>query len=171
MKQKEKRSLTRIKVFFGIYCLGMLWLLFDRTGAAEGVSYWDQVQKNLNLTPLHTIRNYWHVLTNRAYYTEKWGFASVYEYHARHAFLNLVGNVVMFVPLGYFLPRLFPRLRNLLVFLLAFLGLLAAVELTQLFTLLGSCDVDDLILNLAGAWIGWCGCLLWRREKKHGKPA
>ena len=33
--------------------------------------------------------------------------------------------------------------------------LIAVVETTQLFTLLGSCDVDDLILNLLGAALGY----------------
>ena len=32
---------------------------------------------------------------------------------------------------------------------------ITAVELAQLFTLLGSCDIDDLILNVLGAALGY----------------
>ena len=35
------------------------------------------------------------------------------------------------------------------------LGIMLAVEVAQLFTLRGSFDVDDLILNLLGAAIGY----------------
>lgn len=34
-------------------------------------------------------------------------------------------------------------------------GIIVAVELLQLFTLLGSCDIDDLILNMIGAFLGY----------------
>ena len=34
-------------------------------------------------------------------------------------------------------------------------AVIAAVEAVQLFTLLGSCDVDDLLLNLLGVLLGW----------------
>ena len=39
------------------------------------------------------------------------------------------------------------------------MGIIVIIELIQLFTLLGSCDIDDLLLNTIGAVIGW---LLWR---------
>ena len=167
MKQKEKQRLARRKIFFGAYCLLMLWLLFDRTGAETGVSYWQQVKENLNLTPLRTIEDYWHVLANPAYYLEKWEPA-VYEYNVRHAVINLAGNVIMFLPFGFFLPGIYRKMEKFLRCLLAAAVVLVLVELTQLFTLLGSCDVDDLILNLAGVTIGWCTWKAgrhWRKKK------
>ena len=33
--------------------------------------------------------------------------------------------------------------------------IITAVEIAQLLTLVGSCDVDDLILNLAGSTVGY----------------
>jgi len=169
MRQKEKQRLSCARLLFGIYCLGMLWLLFRWGRTAEEGLYWELVWKNLNLTPLRTISNYWHVLTNREYYLEKWEFASVYRYHVRHVVINLVGNVLMFVPMGYFFPAIYPKMRNVLLCLLTAAGVLILVELTQLFTLLGICDVDDLILNLAGVLIGWCFwkiSVLYRNRKK-----
>ena len=43
-----------------------------------------------------------------------------------------------------------------------------AVELIQLITKTGSCDVDDILLNTAGGMIGFA-CYAWlrRRRRKH----
>lgn len=128
---------------FIIYCAVMLWLLFDRSGSIEGVEYWEQVQQSLNLVPLHTILQYVRLLSSSR------------EILVQLAVINLVGNVVMFIPLGFFLPRVFPKLRRLWKTLLATGLSISLIEIVQLFTLLGSCDIDDLILNLIGAALGF----------------
>lgn len=130
-------------ILFAAYCALMLWLLFDRPGHIDGIPYWDQLLPNLNLMPFRTLRLFFGLLGDHR------------PYLVRTALINLLGNVVMFVPLGLFLPLLFPRLRKLWRAMLTASLLIAAVEITQLFTLLGSCDVDDLILNLAGAAVGY----------------
>ena len=61
----------------------------------------------------------------------------------------------MFIPLGFLLPCLWPRLRSFGRFLPAIVAIIVVIELTQLFTLLGSCDIDDLLLNTIGAVIGF----------------
>ena len=166
MAKKRKKQSDTAAVLFGIYGIIMLYLLFIRNRTAvDGVPYWQQVMSNYNLTPFHTIDNYWHVLTNKAYYMEKWGAASIYRYNARHAFVNLAGNVVMFVPLGTLLPAANGKLRKFFRTFFACLGLVAAVEVLQLFTLLGSCDVDDLILNMIGVIIGYILWMLWSKRK------
>ena len=53
------------------------------------------------------------------------------------------------------LPVCFPKLRFLMRVLLTVTVLIVCVELIQLLTLVGSCDVDDLILNVLGAAIGF----------------
>lgn len=126
---------------FCIYCAMMLWLLFHRTGGIEGMPYWDQIHANLNLRPFHTIRLFLHVITRPDY--------------GNSALVNLGGNVFLFIPLGFFLPRVFPALGKFWRTALATALIITAVELAQLFTLLGSCDIDDLILNLLGAAIGY----------------
>lgn len=156
MAKKRKKQTDTAAVLFGIYGLIMLYLLFIRgRRAVEGIPYWEQVLNNYNLTPFYTTGNYWHILTNKAYYLEKWGAESIYRYQARHAFINLVGNVVMFVPLGALLPAANGKLRKFFRTFFACAGLIVAVEVLQLFTLLGSCDVDDLILNLGGVILGY----------------
>ena len=157
-----------VRFFFLVYVTMMLWLLFDRSGAVKGVPYWQQVQQNINLKPFHTVGSYWHILTNRAYYVEKWESASIYFYHARIAFVNLAGNVVMFVPLGCFIPAVWKKCASLFRCFFCALGMILAVEIFQLLTLLGSCDVDDLILNMAGVVLGY-GIYRLYHPKKHKK--
>lgn len=66
------------------------------------------------------------------------------------AFRNLAGNILAFVPIGILVPLLRRDLSLGFTFCVGF-ALSAAIELTQYFTGLGSCDIDDLILNVLGA--------------------
>lgn len=65
---------------------------------------------------------------------------------------NLAGNILAFVPIGIFIPLLRRSLSLGSTFLVGF-GLSAAIELTQYVTGLGSCDIDDIILNVFGAML------------------
>lgn len=122
---------------FCAYCLVMLWLLFvQRLGMAGAAS--------LNLRPFDTVRRFWWVLQN----SDQPGMVT-------HAVVNLAGNVVMFVPLGVLLPALWQRLRRFWLFMPAVTGIILTIEITQLLTRLGTCDVDDLILNLVGTFLGF----------------
>ena len=128
---------------FMAYGALMLWLLFDRPGFTPGIPYWDQVAQQLNLVPFRTLRLFAHLLDSGV------------RAHIRMAVINLGGNVIMFIPLGLLLPKVFPKLSSLLRVLLTTAAIITVVEIIQLFTLVGSCDIDDLILNVAGAAIGY----------------
>ena len=128
---------------FMAYCALMLWLLFDRPGYVPGVPYWEQAAGHLNLIPFRTLRLYAGLLVS-----------GVHAY-IRMAVINLGGNIIMFIPLGFLLPRVFSRITSLSRVLLTTAALIAAVEIIQLFTLVGSCDIDDLILNTLGAALGY----------------
>jgi glycopeptide antibiotics resistance protein len=69
---------------------------------------------------------------------------------------NIAGNVLMLVPMGMALPVLFEnkfdRFWKLVVFIVL---LVLAVEVLQFVTFAGSADIDDLILNTAGAALGY----------------
>lgn len=136
---------------FMAYGALMLWLLFDRPGYVPGIPYWEQVASHLNLVPMRTLRLFADLLD------------SSHPEYVRAAVINLFGNVLMFIPLGLLLPRVFPKLSTLFRVLLATAAVITLVELTQLFTLVGSCDIDDLILNVIGSAIGY-----WFH--KHTKP-
>ena len=156
MKKRRNTSAgPLVRLLFLIYCVGMLWLLFGgRYHANVQDTQLIQQGLNINLTPLHTLRQYWGLLmSDNAYYV-------------RHAVINLVGNVVMFVPLGLFLPWIWPSLRKFWTAVLWLLAILIFVETTQYITALGSCDVDDLILNFPGAIFGYClWCIGYRLKR------
>ena len=66
-----------------------------------------------------------------------------------HCIINLVGNVVLFLPPGWLLPHIWVRFRNFFRFFFTCLAAILLAEITQLLTLLGSFDIDDVILNMA----------------------
>ncbi len=130
--------------FLGIYGLAMIYLLFFQRSPSN-LDYWLFVQSSCNLYPLRTIREMLAQLDGGGYLT-------------RFAVVNLVGNMVLFVPLGL-LPAVWQRQQHFWVYTLTVGGLIVLVELLQLFTTLGSADIDDWLLNLLGAWIGFG---IWR---------
>ena len=128
---------------FIAYCTLMVWLLFDRPGYVEGVPYWQQVTQQLNLVPFRTLRLFAGLLDS--------GVRS----YILMAVINLGGNILMFIPLGFLLPRIFANCDSLLRVLLTTAAIITTVEVLQLFTLVGSCDIDDLILNVIGSALGF----------------
>ena len=152
MKKRSNHQHPFLRFLFVVYCSIMLWLLFGRSsGWTEGLSYQQMLQRNINLIPLYTIKNYLQVVIHR---TNDEVFT--------HCLINLLGNVLLFIPIGYLLPKIWKKQQRFFVFLLSVLLLIIIIELTQLFTLLGSFDIDDIILNLTGMIIGY---LIWRITK------
>lgn len=155
MAKKKPTRQPLVRFLFLAYALVLLWLLFGRPqGWVEGLSYKQMLQQNMNLVPLLTIKNYWYVVRN-----------SSDTDLLRHCIINLAGNVVLFIPIGYWLVRIWPRFRNFFLFLATCAGLILLVEALQLFTLLGSFDVDDILLNLVGMTIGYLFSLPRRKKK------
>lgn len=66
---------------------------------------------------------------------------------------NLIGNMLLFMPMAVFLPCLFRTMQKLWVFTLSMAVLLVAIEALQLLLSCGSCDIDDVLLNFAGTMI------------------
>ena len=66
----------------------------------------------------------------------------------------VLGNVVMFIPFG-FLGWIFPQLNNLKNLIITFVSAIVIVEALQYFSRLGVFDVDDVILNTFGVFLGW----------------
>lgn len=137
------KKIDSAKLLFAVYAAFMLWLLLGR-GISRSEDYWAQVQSNLNVIPLRTVTLYVRLLKN-----------ATSPYLIRHAVVNLVGNVVMFIPMGLLMPVAVPWAKTGRYFFLMTVCLVCLVELVQLFTLTGSCDVDDLLLNVVGAAIGY----------------
>ncbi len=141
MTRKQGRQLLIL-----LYALGMLWLLFfQREPRCWEMSYGDCLRSGLELELFRATRRYLYIARSDPF----------------TALVYLGGNILCFVPLGYFLSqngrRFWPTLGR------AF-GLILAVELTQYFTTLGYFDIDDLVSNLLGVLLGR---LLWRLCRKR----
>lgn len=133
-------------LLFALYCLWMLWLLF---GQRFGGGYTVELQ----LRPFRTLALFWNALT-----------ANPNPGMRTHAFINLMGNVVMFVPLGFCVPWIWQRWRKFWRHLCLMTGIILCVELSQLVLRLGTCDVDDLLLNVLGTSLGF---VLWKLLVSH----
>lgn len=112
------------------YLHGRLW---------DGFYTWDQVLASLGdlgdiFVPLREIRR------------------ALFGGHYWQWFL-LVGNIVMFMPIGFF-PTLLWRRWSWWKSLLAGFCASVTIEVSQLFTE-RSTDIDDVILNTLGALLGW----------------
>lgn len=84
---------------------------------------------------------------------------------------NVIGNVAMFIPVGIILPVCFRKLNNVFKVTLAAFGMTLFIELSQLLLYDHSTDIDDLILNTTGAFIGamiYFLVVIIRRRKSRG---
>lgn len=132
------------KITFILYIALMLWLLFGQrvSNDVQG-GYWDELSQNINLVPFRTIGRYMDRLYNSA------GKLN------HQAVINLGGNVIMFIPLGFLLPFVSDRAKKLKNCFVMTFAVILSVELLQLAALLGSFDIDDLLLNMIGIFMGW----------------
>ena len=96
------------------------------------------MEHNFNMVPFRTIAEY-----VAAVFNGSMNFSIIVT--------NLLGNLVALMPMALFLPLLFRRCRKFPVFLLAVAISVILIELLQLVLVSGACDIDDLILNTAGA--------------------
>ena len=129
---------------FSAYILLMLWLLFIRHRGVEITDYWAQLVGRVNLVPFSSMGSMLRTLWYNPYPAVLW--TVVY---------NIGGNIIMFVPLGFFLRALVAKCRKFWRCMDTVAIIMTAVELCQLFTLRGFCEIDDLMLNLLGAAMGW----------------
>lgn len=156
MKSETKRRIRVISwILFVLYILLLIYLLF--LSEAYGRKDFSQRAYQYNLIPFQEIKRFW-------IYRERVGYFA--------SFLNLGGNVIGFLPFGFFLPVISYRFRNgWLTGILGF-SLSLLVETVQLVCKVGCFDVDDLMLNTLGAVLGYvifriCNLIRrWLYEKK-----
>lgn len=76
-----------------------------------------------------------------------------YKFGERLFFRNIVGNVLMFIPYGFFSSLYIDLKSPIKAFILVFVASLS-IETTQL--VIGRCfDVDDIMLNVLGGMLGF----------------
>ncbi len=146
-KQQLMNGILWVLFAFYLYLL-LSFTLLDPSFGRQGGVYPSREEQRVyylkhfvNLVPFYSI---YHVYIR--------GFLDG-RVHLYYLLLNLVGNLVVFMPFGLFLPRLWKLQRKWFVFLPTVILSVLAVEFAQFFFMIGSCDIDDLILNTAGATI------------------
>ncbi|WP_378102878.1 VanZ family protein [Cellulomonas sp. T2.31MG-18] len=137
MTTRARLETVVISAVFALYvAFALKLLLFSRPPGSE---------RSINLVPFATISHY---LVS--------GSSGV----RRFAFGNVAGNVLLFVPLGAYVSVLtrWAVARTMLVVASASV----AVEILQGVFALGASDIDDMILNCVGGFIGILLALLAR---------
>jgi glycopeptide antibiotics resistance protein len=78
------------------------------------------------------------------------------EEDIKRRFVTEIGpNIMMFIPLGFFTPAVFARMRKCVLTAVAVFCVTFGIEFFQYF--IGrSSDVDDVIANVTGGIIGYC---------------
>ena len=137
MKAKTKKRVRALgKVLFVLYIVFIFYFLllsdwYGRSGEMQEYHY--------NLVLFKEIKRFW-------IYRDQLGMRSV--------IYNLLGNVAVFVPFGFFMPMA-SKHRSFLATLFYSFGLSLCVESFQLITKVGCFDVDDLLLNTLGGVVGY----------------
>ncbi|AKK04307.1 VanZ family protein [Corynebacterium epidermidicanis] len=79
---------------------------------------------------------------------------------------NAIANVGLFIPMGMLLAMWWPGRAFRRRVVLTCLNISLLIEVLQYFFALGFTDVDDVILNTFGAWIGCAALDRWQLSKR-----
>ena len=136
--RKETKKKVRIlgAVLFFLYLLALTYFLFF----AELLDRMPAESYRYNLEPLREIKRF-------IAYRDIIGTKAV--------LLNLFGNIAAFVPFGMALISMSSKKPGFIAAVIYSAAFSAAIELVQLITRVGSCDVDDIILNTLGGAVGY----------------
>ncbi len=147
--KKENRIKIIITLLFGIYLLGLIFVLFIHNRIRYGIGAFEisvfskQHIEMCNFIPFHTIITYFQRLAEHTINTNI-------------VVTNLLVNLILFVPMGMAMPILFGRkFDEFWKFLIFIIIVTILVEVVQFITFLGSTDIDDVILNVIGGVIGY----------------
>lgn len=150
MKLTKLMNGVIVPILFAVYIYMLIKIILFKFGTMDVSFLGHQLQKTLgnpeniierlqsgNFSPFKEISRNIHGLTS-------------------HDFINLVGNIALFMPFGIFLLLMSrnKRISFISVFILS-LGLSLSLECAQVIFLIGTFDVDDLILNVSGGLLGY----------------
>ncbi|MBS5114984.1 MAG: VanZ family protein [Erysipelotrichaceae bacterium] len=145
--KKERKENIRLVlwIIFLMYIGNMIFLLFFDKDFGRNIIFRNgdvfyQAINKINLKPMQMIRDY-----VSAYHHGNILFA--------HLVTNLVGNIIIFAPLGILLPSLFKSMNKWVNYALLVAVLIITSEFMQYYLSVGVCDIDDFILNFSGAMV------------------
>lgn len=133
----KKRHRVLAFIAFLLYFVVLFYFLFF--SEELGRTYSERTY-HYNLIPFHEIRRF-------IVYRRILGWKAVV--------LNLWGNILAFLPFGFFLPIHSMRCQKFRYTAFYSFELSLSVELLQLVLKVGSFDVDDLLLNTVGGCLGF----------------
>lgn len=81
------------------------------------------------------------------------------EFFSETFMVNIVGNILVFIPFGW-IGLLIKKLNNLPLLFFLFISGISVIELAQYYTARGTADIDDVFLNTFGMLIGYFGLKL-----------
>lgn len=132
-----------VAIFFCVYVIGVCFVVFRDIsieaikGCASMEYYKMQLTYSTNFIPFRV-------------FTERGNYSTSISYY-----VQLFGNLVLFVPYGLLSPILWKKIRKTKMFLVITILLLFLVETIQFLCMCGSWDIDDIWLNLFGALLGF----------------
>ena len=131
-------------VIFLLYVFGLFSVLFfGRTSDSE-IPIKEYFSCYANLEPLKTLTRY-----IRYVYIKRDADSFLL------ALINIGGNFILFLPMGFFLPSLFRKMRYFLNNFCVIALLIFSSEIFQGIFRIGIPDVDDFLINLLGAVAGF----------------
>ena len=137
------------RVLFIVYMILALYFMFfsetlDRTMVSDRYRY--------NLTLFKEIKRFWEM-------RDSYGWSVT--------LINLLGNIVCFMPFGFLLPTISRKKVFKNVVSVTFLAMVFSmfIETAQLVTKVGAFDVDDILLNTIGGLAGYIVMKLTRIRK------
>ncbi|MEC5308263.1 VanZ family protein [Bacillus thuringiensis] len=94
-------------------------------------------------------------------------FRTIFSYgtdlYMEISFINIVGNIIPFIPLGFLIPIVFPTRKPFIKTMNSCLGIIICIEVIQLITFLGRMDIDDVILNQISCVIGYLLYIVFKK--------
>lgn len=158
------RSLFRLS--FVLYLIALLYILYGSRIPKLDWPFDAYYERYCSFIPFETITKF-----ARRLFSED-------REKAMKAVVNLFGNLVLFAPMGIYMPCFCPKTRRFWKLLLTMIGMVVVVELAQFFFRFGMLDVDDILLNVTGAmaayellkipqlelWLTRCGLLSPRQS-------
>lgn len=135
-----------IVFIFAFYLVAVAFVYYKTRYYHPTISLLDHIRYNSNFIPFKTVLEYAEHIKN-----ETVNFDSI--------MWNLLGNLILYLPFGGFLPLIFSKLRSFKKTICVSLAVIFLAELSQMLFKYGRFDVDDIILNTAGAAVGY---LIWK---------
>ncbi|MCT4620653.1 MAG: VanZ family protein [Marinisporobacter sp.] len=130
-------------ILFVAYLVYLFYLVFFSAYYGRGYHH-----RNYNFVPLKTITEY-----------------LLLKHGIKGTIVNIGGNILAFMPLGFLYPVVHKSKKNYKHILIVSFILTCFIEGLQYISGAGTCDIDDVLLNVIGGLVGY---IFYREIVKKG---